>query len=128
MQVCKKVFNRRGRPVELTRKRPGQTVRFRLRATNLGFVSASNVRACDRVPAALRLLRAPGNPTFRRGRLCWRIGALDSQRQAFVTFRIADDVCGRITNTLAVRSENARRHRNTAQVSACRRALPRYTG
>jgi hypothetical protein len=37
-------------------------------------------------------------------------------------------VCGRIVNRLIVRSDNGGRDTDTAQVSACRRILPRLTG
>jgi choice-of-anchor A domain-containing protein/uncharacterized repeat protein (TIGR01451 family) len=126
--VLKQVLNRRGRAVNLIRTRPGQLVRFRLSGANIGFATARNVVACDRVPRGLRLVRAPGDPTVRSGRICWRLGNVATGRRGTVTFRVRRRVCGRIVNRLTVRSVNGGRHSDTAHVSACRRILPRVTG
>jgi uncharacterized repeat protein (TIGR01451 family) len=126
--VRKEVLNRRGRRVDLLRARPGQLVRFRLFGYNLGFRTVRGVVACDRVPAGLQLVRAPGDPTLRRGRLCWNLGDIATQAEGIVTFRVRRNVCGRITNTLTVRSENASRRSDSARVSACRSAPPAVTG
>jgi uncharacterized repeat protein (TIGR01451 family) len=128
LDVTKKVLSRRGRAVELFQRRPGQLVRFRLRAINFGFASATDVRACDRVPRGLRLVRAPGDPTLRRGRLCWRVATIDTRRQAIATFRVRRRVCGRIVNRVVIGSDNGGRDDDSAHVSACRRVLPRQTG
>ena len=64
--MFKQVLNRRGRPVDLLRTRPGRLVRFRLFGENFGFATARDVVACDRIPRGLRLVRAPGDPTVRR--------------------------------------------------------------
>jgi uncharacterized repeat protein (TIGR01451 family) len=128
MNVIKQVLNRRGRPVDLVKTRPGRLVRFRLFGINLGFASAANVRACDVVPRGLRLVRAPGDPTVRRGRICWQLGTVATSRRGTITFRVRKRVCGRVVNRLTVRSSNGGRDRDSAQVSACRRILPRLTG
>jgi len=101
---------------------------LRLSGDNLGFASARGVRACDRVPRGLRLVRAPGEPTVRDGRICWRLGTVSTSRRGTVTFRVRRRVCGRIVNELVVRSDNGGTHRDSAHVSACRRMLPRQTG
>jgi Domain of unknown function DUF11 len=126
--AIKQVLNRRGRAVNLVRTRPGRLVRFRLSGYNLGFATARDVRACDRVPPGLRLVRALGDPTVRNGRICWRLGNVATSRRGTVTFRVRRHVCGHIVNRLIVRSDNGGRHSDTAHVSACRRILPRQTG
>jgi uncharacterized repeat protein (TIGR01451 family) len=126
--VIKQVLNRRGRAVNLIRTRPGRLVRFRLSGRNLGFATARNVRACDRVPRGLRLVRAPGDPTVRNGRICWALGNVATRRRGTVTFRVRQRVCGRLVNRLTVRADNGGRHSDTAHVSACRQILPRQTG
>ena len=128
LDVIKQVLNRRGRPVNLIKTRPGRLVRFRLSGYNLGFASAVDVRACDHVPRGLRLVRAPGDPTVRDGRICWRLGTVATSRRGTITFRVRRRVCGRMVNRLTVRSDNGGRDRDTAHVSACRRILPRLTG
>jgi hypothetical protein len=80
------------------------------------------------VPRGLRLVRAPGDPTVRGRRICWRVATIDTKRQAIVTFRVRRRVCGRIVNRVTVRSDNSGRDRDRAHVSACRRILPRLTG
>ena len=103
-------------------------MRFRLSGENFGFATARDVVACDHIPRGLRLVRAPGDPTVRNGRICWRLGNVDTSRRGTVTFRVRRRVCGRIVNRLTVRSDNGGRDRDTAHVSACRRILPRLTG
>lgn len=126
--VEKQVLSRRGRPVALRTVLPGQLVRFRLHGFNLGFVPVRGVVACDRVPAGLQLVRARGGATFRDGRLCWRLGTVETQRETVVTFRVRRSVCGRVVNELEVRSTNGGTARDRASVSACRPAPPRLTG
>ena len=126
--VIKQVLNRRGRPVNLIKTRPGRLVRFRLSGYNLGFASAADVRLCDLVPRGLRLVRASGDPTVRNRRICWRLGTVATSRRGTVTFRVRRRVCGRIVNRVIVRSDNGGRDSDTAHVSACRRILPRLTG
>ena len=58
MRVCKKVMTPHGRAVERVTKHAGETVRFRIRVTNLGTESARNVVVCDVLPQQLTLVRA----------------------------------------------------------------------
>ena len=118
----------RGKRVELVKRRPGQLVRFRLRGYNQGFATARAVRACDIVPRGLALVRAPGDPVVRKRRICWNLGAVDTKRAATITFRVRARVCGRAVNRIVVRSRNGGRDRDRADVSACRRVLPRTVG
>ncbi|MGD9571181.1 MAG: hypothetical protein AB7V62_04785 [Thermoleophilia bacterium] len=108
--------------------RPGGRVRFRLWAYNLGFASARGVRVCDSVPRGLALIHAPGSPEMRGARLCWRLGVLDTQRRAVVTFRVRGDGCGAFTNGLTGTSANGGRTRSTARVFAPCRVAPAVTG
>jgi choice-of-anchor A domain-containing protein len=127
-EVRKEVFDRQGRPVELLETRPGRLVKFRLFKYNLGFAGARGVVACDRVPPGLEVVRVLGNPRVRGDRICWHLGTVNTQREAIVTFRVHQGVCGRVTNGFEVTTGNAGRERDTAQLSACRRVLPSQTG
>ena len=128
IRVLKQVLTRTGKRVELVKRRPGQLVRFRLRGYNQGFATARAVRACDIVPRGLALVRAPGDPVIRKRRICWNLGAVDTKRAATITFRVRARVCGRAVNRIVVRSRNGGRDRDRADVSACRRVLPRTVG
>lgn len=126
--VTKEVLNANGKPVELLKTRPGALVHFRLFGWNMGFVGARGVVACDRVPAGLEFVKAPGGPKLRNGKLCWHLGGVNTQREAVVTFRVRGTVCGRVVNHLVVTADNAPSARASAQLTACRREPPDQTG
>ena len=58
VDICKKVMSPKGRALETLRVHAGDTVRFRIRVTNLGTDVASNVRVCDLLPRGLTLVRS----------------------------------------------------------------------
>ena len=117
VDICKKVMSPKGRALENLRVHAGDTVRFRIRVTNLGTDVASNVRVCDLLPRGLTLVRATVKVTYRNGRPCVTIPLLTGQREGFVTMRVARTATGRITNTAAVTSRDGGRRTNTAEIS-----------
>jgi choice-of-anchor A domain-containing protein/uncharacterized repeat protein (TIGR01451 family) len=125
VRVCKKVMTPHGRAVERVTKHAGDTVRFRIRVTNMGTGPARRVVVCDVLPRELTIVRATVPIVYRRGRACAAIPVLKGQRQGYVTMRIARTAKGVITNVAAVTSRNGGRRHNAASV----RVLPaRATG
>jgi choice-of-anchor A domain-containing protein/uncharacterized repeat protein (TIGR01451 family) len=124
--ICKKVMSKKGRALERVRVRAGDTVRFRIRITNLGTRLLRDVRVCDRVPDGMVLVHAPGKPKLVDGRLCWTAKTLSGQVQAFATLRITRTTPGTIVNTVTVSTANGGSARNTAgvQVLAARGSSP----
>ncbi len=120
VQICKKVMTPRGRALERIRVHAGDTVRFRIRVTNLGTETARNAVVCDLLPPQMTLVKAPAKPFYRNGRPCLRIPRLRGQLQGYVTVRVARTASGVITNVAAVSSSNSGRHVNPASV----RVLP----
>jgi len=120
VDICKKVMTPRGRALEEVRVHAGDTVRFRIRVTNLGTDVARNVEVCDAIPRGLTLVRASVRVTYRNGRPCVTIPLLTGQREGFVTMRVARTASGRITNVAAVASRNGGRRTNPASI----RVLP----
>ncbi|HWI74190.1 MAG TPA: hypothetical protein VNT55_19680, partial [Baekduia sp.] len=114
--ICKKVMSPNGRALERLRARAGDTVRFRVRVTNLGTRLLRNVRVCDRIPSGLVLVSAPGSPRLVGGRLCWTLKTLPSQRQGFATLRITRTTPGLVLNTVSVTTSNGGSARDTAGV------------
>ena len=98
----------------------GDTVKFRIRVTNLGTNVARNVVVCDVVPPGLTLVRASVPVRYRNGRPCVVIPHLSGQREGFVTMRVARTASGKITNVAAVTSRNGGRRTNPASI----RVLP----
>lgn len=124
VRVCKKVMTPRGRALETVRRRAGETVRFRIRVTNLGTEPARNVRVCDLLPPTLTLVRATVPIVYRNGRPCAVVPVLAGQREGYVTMRISRTARGLITNVAAATSRDGGTHRNTARV----RVLPARGG
>jgi choice-of-anchor A domain-containing protein/uncharacterized repeat protein (TIGR01451 family) len=116
VQICKKVMTPGGRALESVRVHAGETVRFRIRVTNLGTTSARDVLVCDLLPPEMTLVRSPAKPIYRNGRPCLRLPRLRGQRQGYFTVRIARTARGTITNVAAVTSGNSGRHVNPAGV------------
>ena len=116
VSICKKVMTPGGRALEDRHVRAGQTVRFRIRVTNLGTELARDVRVCDLLPPGMTLVRAPVKPFYRNGRPCLTLPTLVGQRQGFVTVRVARTAGGRITNVAEVASRNGGTRRNSANV------------
>lgn len=123
--ICKKVMSKKGRALERVRARAGDTVRFRIRITNLGTRLLRDVKICDRVPDGMVLVHAPGSPKLVNGRLCWTLTTLTGQVQAFATVRITRRTPGLIINTITVTTSNGGSDRNTAGV---RVLAPRVAG
>ena len=121
--ICKKVMTPRGRAVETVTTRAGQTVRFRIRVTNLGTAPAHNVRVCDLLPNQLKLVRATVPIVYRNGRPCVSIPVFTGQREGYVTMRVARTARGTITNVAAVTSRDGGTRRNSARI----RVLPAQT-
>ena len=120
VRVCKKVMTPRGRAVERVTKHAGETVRFRIRVTNLGTESARNVVVCDVLPKQLTLVHADVPIVYRRGRPCAVIPVFSGQRQGFLTMRIAGTAKGVVTNVAAVTSRAGGTRHNSASI----RVLP----
>ncbi len=114
VQICKKVMTPKGRALERIRVHAGDTARFRIRVTNLGTSTASNVIVCDLLPPQMTLVSAPAKPFYRNGRPCLRIPRLRGQVQGDVTVRVARTAKGVVTNVAAVSSSNSGRHVNPA--------------
>jgi len=79
----------------------GQLVRYRLRVTNPGDVTARDVLVCDRLPAQLGYVRSSDRRRLRDGRHCWEIERLaaDGTRTLSVTARVLNGARGRAVNT-----------------------------
>jgi choice-of-anchor A domain-containing protein/uncharacterized repeat protein (TIGR01451 family) len=122
--ICKKVLSRKGRALERVRVRPGETVRFRIRITNLGTRLLQDVRVCDRVPDGMVVVSAPGGGRLVGGRLCWTLKTLAGQVEAFATVRITRTTPGTIVNAVSVTTAGGGGARDTAgvQVRAARRS------
>src|SRR4051794_38452768 len=116
--MCKKVLSHRGRPLERRLVRPGALVTFRVRVTNLSAVLLRDVRVCDRIPAGMVVVRAPGSPKLVGGRLCWTMDTLSGQVQGFATVRVTRTTPGLVINTATVRSANGGSDSNTAGLRA----------
>jgi choice-of-anchor A domain-containing protein/uncharacterized repeat protein (TIGR01451 family) len=114
--ICKKVLSPRGRALERRRVRAGDTVRFRVRVTNLGTRLLRDVRVCDRIPDGIVLVRATGSPKLVGGRLCWTLKTLSGQRQGFATFRVTRMAPGLVVNTITVTTANGGTDRDNAGV------------
>ncbi|HEY6886969.1 MAG TPA: choice-of-anchor A family protein [Solirubrobacter sp.] len=120
VRICKKVMTPHGRAVERVTKHAGETVRFRIRVTNLGTDAARNVVVCDLLPKELTIVRSTVPIVYRKGRPCASVPLLSGQRQGFVTVRIARTARGVITNVAAVTSRNGGTRHNAASI----RVLP----
>jgi uncharacterized repeat protein (TIGR01451 family) len=116
VRICLKAMTRRGRAVELVRRRAGETVRWRVRVTNVGVAPASDVRVCILLPPSLILLRYPVRPEYRNGRPCLTIPLLSGQRQGFLTTRIAATARGRVRNVAELTTPAGDRRLNGANV------------
>jgi choice-of-anchor A domain-containing protein/uncharacterized repeat protein (TIGR01451 family) len=114
--ICKKVMSKKGRALERVRVRAGDTVRFRIRITNLGTRLLRDVEVCDRLPDGFVLVSAPGGGRLVGGRLCWTLKTLGGQVQAFATVRVTRTTPGTIVNTVSVTTANGGSDRNTAGV------------
>jgi uncharacterized repeat protein (TIGR01451 family) len=123
VQICKKVMTPAGRALERVTRHAGDTVRFRIRVTNLAMEPALNVRVCDLLPPTLTLVRSTVPIVYRNGRPCAAVPILTGQREGYVTMRIARTATGEITNVAAVTSRAGRARRNSARV----RVLPAQT-
>lgn len=129
--ICKKVMSKKGRALERVRVRAGDTVRFRVRVTNLGTRLLRDVQVCDRIPDGMVLVHAPGKPKLVGGRLCWTLKTLSGQVEAFATVRMTRTTPGTIVNTVSVTTDNGGSDRNTAGVhvlAARRSSAPGVTG
>ena len=116
VKICKKAMTRSGRPVEDVTRRAGQTVRFRVRVTNLGTGVARNVRVCDDLPAGMTVVKAPRQTVYRKGRPCVTLPQLVGQREGFFTVRIARTARGHLINVAEVHSRDSGTRRNAAHV------------
>ncbi len=124
VDICKKVMTPGGRALEEIHVRPGDTVRFRIRVTNLGTELAQNVVVCDLVPPGFTFVRATVKTHYRNGHPCATIPSLSGQREAFVWLRVTRDAHGKVTNVAQVTSHNGGTRRNPASV----RVLPARAG
>jgi uncharacterized repeat protein (TIGR01451 family) len=95
--------------------RAGSTVTFRLELRNEGLATARRVVACDRVPAGLRIIRAPG-AEVRGRRACWRVRSLNDERTFHLTVQVSSRARGMIRNVLRARAANAGNARAVARI------------
>ena len=116
VRICKKVMSPGGRALERVTRKAGQTVRFRIRVSNLGTNVATDVRVCDILPPGLTLMRAPARPFYVRGRPCLLLPQLTGQREGFITVRIARTAQGDLTNVAEVSSRAGGTRHNAAKV------------
>ena len=63
--------------------RPGQQIRYRILVRNTGDAIARRTRVCDRLPAALQLVRAPGARRLSARRHCWTVSLRPGARASF---------------------------------------------
>ena len=114
-------------------------VEFTLTVRNKGRGVARSVRVCDRLPAGMELVRAPGARRT-NGQLCWEIAALQpgARKRFYVVVRVdavtrrtvflnTADVSG--TNTITCqRPISSKRQRRVCNAAARVVALPRLFG
>ena len=96
----------------------GQLVRYRLRVTNPGDVTARDVRVCDRLPSALGFVRSSDPRRLRRGRHCWEIELLGAggTRTLDVTARVLNGAGGRAVNSATASVRGASRTARAREV------------
>ena len=102
--------------------RPGDRVVFSLLWRNTGPATARQVRICDRLPAGMTFLSAPG-ATYRGGQACWSRASARTglQLRATVNARVdAETPSPTLTDTVTATAANAptKRARATVKVSA----------
>lgn len=98
---------------------PGTKTRFRIRVTNTSTHAAAGVRVCDRLPASLTYVSAPGSQ-FRSGNACWDIGflAAGASRTFTIVVRIDADVRpGTVRNIAVAGADNALGAKGSAPIS-----------
>jgi uncharacterized repeat protein (TIGR01451 family) len=104
------------------RAKSGDRVVFSLLWRNTGPATARQVRICDRLPAGMTFLSAPG-ATYRGGEACWSRASARSglQLRATVNARVAAETPSpTLTDTVTATAANAptKRARATVKVSA----------
>lgn len=79
--------------------RAGGLVRYSIEVRNYGLGVGRRVLVCDRLPAAMTLVSAPGS-RFRNGRICWRIARLGplASREFTLLARVNARASGPTTN------------------------------
>lgn len=105
-----RVTNRVVRPKRRTYRR-GQTVHLTSTVRNTGKTDATRVRLCDRIPAGMKLLHAPGRRRISGRTVCWTnsrmaAGTGVSGRMALRVTKMAKP--GLRTNRVTVRADNVR--------------------
>jgi uncharacterized repeat protein (TIGR01451 family) len=96
----------------------GRLVRYRLRVSNPGDVTARDVRVCDRLPAGLGFVRSSQRRRLREGRHCWdieRLGA-DGTVSLGMTARVLNGAGGRVVNRATASVRGAARTARAQEV------------
>ena len=108
---------------------PNQRVTFRITVRNRGRGTARNVITCDRMPAGLRVVSAPG--ARRSGRnLCWRVASMrpNTRRTFKVVARVGPSSRRRVivnpADVTASNTLNCRRENPAQRLRVCRDRVP----
>jgi uncharacterized repeat protein (TIGR01451 family) len=98
--------------------RGGRKVAFKIRFTLSGSTAAVNMTVCDRLPAGLVFVKAPG-ASFNRGEACWNFAYLEpgATRTMRVVTRAERGVKVRkVRNVATASASNAAQHKASAKV------------
>lgn len=110
--------------VDHARVAVGGQVRFRIAVRSLGPDPATDVRVCDRLPRALRLLSAPGSRRL-GGSICWSLPGMASGAARSFTVRAEAIAPARATlNVASARAAGATTVRAVRRVTIRRVAPP----
>ena len=108
---------------------PNQRVTFRITVRNRGRGTARNVITCDRMPAGLRVVSAPG--ARRSGRnLCWRVASMrpNTKRTFKVVARVGPSSRRRVivnpADVIASNTLNCRNQAAARRLRVCRDRVP----
>ena len=82
-------------PSNCRRVRAGDTVKFRIRVTNLGTETGRNVVVCDLLPRGMTLIKAPRSSRSigTAARAC-RLPRMRGQVEGFITVRVTRTASG----------------------------------
>ncbi len=111
-----------------TRRSPvkaGDHVPYRIKVTNTSKVATNNVVVCDRLPAALVILSAPG-AKLHAGQPCWTTALLraNTSKTFSLTVRVTTSARpGRLTNTATANAPHAARRTASAHVTVSASAV-----
>ena len=98
---------------------------YKIKVTNTSKVATNDVVVCDRLPAALVIVSAPG-AKLRAGQPCWTIALLGGGRSKTfsLTVRVTTSARpGRLVNTASATAPHAARRTASAHVTVREEAV-----